>query len=436
MATGEPVVITGLGSVTPLGPDCKSFLDGLRQGQSAGRRLDQIESSDGYYPLDLEHGTKIGAPVLETPPASFLTERKKDRFTRSSIFSVLAAHEALTDAGFELVNDKEGHLRPKTLDPGTIGALVGSHFGGVQTFERSHERFQTRGPRQVSPLTVPGMMPNRPAGDIAEIFGLQGPSFAPVAASASSTYSLSLGLDLLRQKRTEVLLAGGTEAVLTPFVLSAFSNLKATTRRNDSPRTASRPFDAERDGFLPAEGAGILILETISHARNRNATPLAELAGAGMSNDAYHLTDPDPEGHGAREAMQRAIQDAGLTPGDIDYLNAHGTSTPKNDPIESQAIKDLFGPSVEDLRISATKSQIGHLLGADGAVESIASVLALRHNIVPPTINYEHPDPDCDLNYTPNEAVETSINTALVNSFGFGGHNGSVCLRTPQAERS
>lgn len=331
MTESDPVVITGIGTVTPLGPTCDSLLTGLREGRSAGRRLDAVTSPDGYYPLELDHGTKIGAPVLETPPDDFLSSRKKNRLTRADRFAVLAAREALDDARISLEQTDDHHFRPDNLDPSATGVLVGSHFGGIQTFEESYEQYLSKGPRQVSPLTAPGMMPNRAAGEIAEVFGLRGPGFAPVAASASSTYSLGIGLDFLRQKRVDVLLVGGTEAVLTPFVLAAFSNLKATTRRNDSPETASRPFDANRDGFLPGEGAGVLVLERLNHARKRRVVPHAELAGAGMTNDAHHITAPDPE---------------------------------------------------------------------------------------------------CDLDYTPNEPVEADLRTALVNSFGFGGHNASICLRS------
>lgn len=430
MSNSDSVVISGLGAITPLGPDCDTLLDGLKNAESSGKRLDETESPDGYYPLDLEYGTLIGAPVLETPPDDFMSSRKDNRLTRSDKFAVQAAHEALVDAGVELTDNDGGHFSPKKIDPSRIGVLIGSHFGGIQSFEQNFETFRSKGPRRVSPLTAPGMMPNRAAAEVSEIFGLQGPGFAPVAASASSSYSLGVALDILLQKRADIILAGGTEAVLTPFVLAAFSNLKATTRRNDDPQSASRPFDADRDGFLPAEGAGVVVLERKKHALERNVTPDAEFIGAGMNNDAHHITAPDPEGTGAKKAMEQAIRDAGLSPEDVDYLNAHGTSTPKNDPIETRAIRGAFGDVAEKLKISSTKSQLGHLLGADGAVETIATVLALRENFIPPTINYKTPDPECDLDYTPNVSVEASLDVALVNSFGFGGHNASLCLRS------
>ena len=406
----------------------KEFFRGLDDAISGGERMDEVEDDVAGYPLNLDGvKTKAGAPVLDFDPREFMDGKTASRLTRSAQFGLAAARLALEDGGYQLRENEEG----RTLvgeDSNKVGVLMGTGVGGVQAFEENFDRFRDRGRDGVSRFFTPQLMPNSPAGAISIQFGLKGFNFASISACASSSHSIGLASTLLKDGRAEVALAGGVEALMTPLIFAAFSKIKATTRRKDDPKRASRPFDAERDGFLPGEGAGVVVLETLSHARNRGAEIYAELSGFGITEDAHHITAPDPSGEGAARSMEEALERSGCSPADIDYINAHGTSTPLNDKMETLAVKRVFGDRAGEVPLSSTKSQIGHLMGASGAVEAIASVYAIRKSKIPPTINYENPDPDCDLDYTPNEHVRKKIDTLLSNSFGFGGHNGTLCL--------
>ncbi|MFW6421313.1 MAG: beta-ketoacyl-ACP synthase II [Candidatus Bipolaricaulota bacterium] len=427
---GRRIVITGLGLITPIGTGKEAYYRALKEGDSGGKRLDQVTDEGGTYPLELEDvPTKVGAPVLDFDPTVYMGDKKASRLTRASQFSLAASRLALEDAGIGIVSSEEDdRFRLSGIDRDQVGVLMGTGIGGIESFEHNYSRFLSGGPRKVSPFFTPQMMPNSTSGVIAIEYGLRGFSTTNVSACASSTHAIGLASTLLRDGRGRMALAGGTEAVLTPLILAAFAKAKATTRRNDFPLTASRPFDLTRDGFLPAEGAGVVVLETLEAARERGASIYAEIRGFGMSEDATHITAPDPEGQGAFLSMSRALDRACLAPEDVDYVNAHGTSTPLNDAMETRAIKQLFGERAAAVAISSTKSQLGHLMGAAGVVEVAACTFALEQNLIPATINYEESDPDCDLNYTPNKPQEKKVEIALTNSFGFGGHNGTVCL--------
>lgn len=391
--------------------------------------MDRVEADpEEYYPLELETSCKVGAPILDFDTTSYMEPKSAKRLSRADHFSVASAKMSLEDAGITLEEVEEDRYRPANLDPGRAGVLMGTNFGGLRSLENNFTRFQERGSRGVSAYLVPKIMPNSAAGILSIFFGLEGFSVVSSSACASSTHAIAMAASLLKEDRADMVIAGGTEAVITPFMISAFSRIRAITGRNENPKQASRPFDADRDGFLPGEGAGTLILETLDHARDRDVQPYAELLGSGMTDDAHHVTAPSPDGEGARESMRRALENGDVQPEDIDYINAHGTSTPLNDVMETRAIKDLFGDHAGSLSVSSTKSQVGHLLGGAGVTEAIATIYALTRNVIPPTINYENPDPECDLDYTVNEPRERDVNLALSNSFGFGGHNGTLCF--------
>ena len=333
--------------------------------------------------------------------------------------AMVAGTEAVEDSGLEFSRE----------DPARCGAVIGSGIGGLKEIEDQHTRLGKRGPGKLSPFMVPKLMMNAAAGQISMHFGLKGPSMAIASACASATNSLGEAARMIMYGHTDIMLAGGAEAAVTPLGLGGFCALKALSTRNDDPEHASRPFDADRDGFILGEGAGIVVLEEYEHARARGADIYAEMAGYGATADAYHLTAPEPEGQGASEAMAEAIRSAGLDPRDINYINAHGTGTPLNDAMETAAIKRVFGDRAKHIAISSTKSETGHLLGASGGIEVIACALVIRHGVVPPTINLDTPDPECDLDYVPNVAREMPVGAALSNSFGFGGHNACVVLK-------
>lgn len=339
-----------------------------------------------------------------------------DRFTQ---FALVATQEALQDAG----------LRAEEWDAGRIGIIIGTGIGGVGTLLAQAKTLETRGPRRLSPFTIPMIMPNAAAAQVAIVHGITGPSFAVISACATGTNAIGEAASLIRRGDAEVMICGGSEAPLVPVAVASFSIMGALSTRNDEPQRASRPFDAERDGFLPGEGAAILILESREHAEARGVHIYAEVIGYGSTSDATHITAPDEEGRGAAEAMRLALHSAGLKPEEVDYINAHGTSTSLNDKTETRAIRAVFGKHADRLAVSSTKSMIGHLMGAAGAVEAIATVKALETGIVHPTINYEHPDPECDLDYVPNQARKINPRVALSNSFGFGGHNACLAFR-------
>jgi 3-oxoacyl-[acyl-carrier-protein] synthase II len=326
---------------------------------------------------------------------------------------------AWKDAGFE-----DGGY-----DPDRAGVLIGSGVGGIQTLETQHAVLMEKGPRRISPFFIPMMIADMPSGAVSISLGLKGPNYATVSACASGAHALGVAFHTIRDGHADVMIAGGTEAAICPMAVGGFANMKAISPRNDEPERASRPFDAERDGFVLGEGAGIAVLEELEHAKARGATITAEIVGFGATSDAFHITAPAPEGEGAVRAMKAALRDAGLDSSDVDYVNAHGTSTLLNDKYETAAIKTVFGGHAGDMAVSSTKSMTGHLLGAAGGIETISTALALKNSVIPPTINYETPDPECDLDYVPNQARETKVAAALSNSFGFGGHNAVLALR-------
>jgi 3-oxoacyl-[acyl-carrier-protein] synthase II len=334
-------------------------------------------------------------------------------------FAVVAAHGAIQSAGLDV----------NALDADRIGVIIGSGIGGMETFEAQHRTLVERGPGRVSPFFIPMMISDMASGQVSIQFGLKGPNFCTVSACASGAHAIGEALRLLRAGDADVMVAGGSEATITPMALAGFGNARTLSTRNDDPRRASRPFDQDRDGFVIGEGAGVLILETEAHARARNAKVICELAGYGASGDAYHMTAPSEDGDGAARAMARALQDAGMSPADIAYINAHGTSTPTGDPIEVRAVKTVFGDHARSLMMSSTKSMTGHLLGAAGGLEGVITAFAIQRGIVPPTINLEQPDPQCDLDFVPNRSRAHALTGALSNSFGFGGHNVALAMR-------
>jgi 3-oxoacyl-[acyl-carrier-protein] synthase II len=402
------VVVTGMGAITPLGLTVDEYWQGLIEGRSgiAGITLCDIT---GFT-------CQIAGEVKGFNPRDYLDHKEARRMARFSQFVVASSKMAIEDAGLNLSREKADR----------IGVLIGNGIGGFPEAEEGHRVLLDRGGMRLTPFFMPIILPNMAAGQISLIFGLKGFSSTITTACAAATQAIGDALEVIRQNKADVMVAGGTEAAISPTGIAGFCVMKALTTRNDEPTKASRPFDAKRDGFVPSEGAGVLILESLEHALRRGARIYAEAAGVGISSDAYHVTAPDADGSGAIRAMQWAIEDAHLKPNEIDYINAHGTSTSINDRIETLAIKTLFGDYAHQLPISSTKSMIGHLLGASGAVEGIACVKAITEGIIHPTINYEYPDPDCDLDYVPNVARRKDVKAALSNSFGFGGQN--ACL--------
>lgn len=407
----QRVVVTGLGAVTPFGVGVAALWDGLRAGRSAVGRITRFDATQ----MDCQ----IGAEVRDFDPLQFLERKEARRMDRYTQFAVAAAHMAVADAGLDL----------GALDRDRIGVYFGSGIGGMETFSEQMEVLLTRGPGRVSPFLIPMMITNMAAGTLAIHFGLKGPNMTTVTACSSANNAIGEAFDALRRGKAEVMLTGGAEAAFVPIAVAGFAAMKALSTRNDEPEKASRPFDAQRDGFVMGEGGAVLILETLAHARRRGARIYAEVIGYGMAADAYHMVQPPDSGEGGARAMRRALADAGIGPGEIDYINAHGTSTPQGDIAETRAIKDVFGDHARRLAVSSTKSMHGHLLGAAGAVEAMACILALREQLLPPTINQETPDPECDLDYVPNAARPARVETALSNSFGFGGQNATIILR-------
>ena len=402
------VVITGLGAVTPIGNSVSAYWSGL------------TKASNGVAPITLfdasRHACRFAAEVKDFDPIGVLDPKEAKRWDRFCQFGVVAAKEALAESGLE-INDSNRQR---------IGVIIGSGVGGLLTMETQAHVLEGKGPGRVSPFTVPMMIPNMATGLAAIALGAQGPSSAVATACAAGSNAIGDAFRLLQQGHADVMICGGAESAITPLGVAGFASAKALSFRNDDPATASRPFDAERDGFVIGEGAGVLVLESLEHAQGRGAQILGEVIGYAMSCDAHHITSPIPGGTGGARAMSLAIADAGLEPEDIDYVNAHGTSTPANDSNETSAIKTALGDRAKQIPVSSTKSMTGHLLGGSGGIEAVAAVLALRHGVIPPTINHQNPDPACDLDIVPNQAREQIISTALSNSFGFGGHN--VCL--------
>jgi len=409
--TKPKVVVTGLGAVAPNGNNLEEFWSALITGKSG---IDEIRS----YATE-DHSVKIAGEIKNFNYEEHIDRKDARKLDRFTILALVAAQEAITNA----------KLDSSKFDPNKIGVIIGSGVGGVATLIEQQHVLETKGPKRVSPHFVPKMIANIAAGHIAIKWNLKGPNQTVVSACASATDAIGIALRLIQAGDAEAIITGGSEASVLPLTIAGFANMRALSTRNDEPKQASRPFDLDRDGFVLSEGAGILVIETEQHALARNAPILAELAGYGASDDAFHVTQPSVGGAGGAIAMQRAITDANMTPNDLSYINAHGTSTPYNDKNESNAIRTVFGNHADKIKISSTKSMTGHLLGASGAVEAIASVKALEKQIAPPTINLKTPDPECDLNCIPNKAQNFEINSVMSNSFGFGGHNGVLVFK-------
>lgn len=405
------VAITGIGVISPVGIGKESFWEALKAGRSGIGPVTRF-ATDGFP-------TRIAGEVKGFDPAAYMDKKDIKRMDRFAQYAVAASKMAVADAGLDL--EKEERER--------IGVVLGTGIGGTETFEEQHQILLERGPGRISPFFIPMMIANMGAAQIAIQLGLGGPNYTVVNACAASANALGAALRTIQWGEAEIVISGGAEASVTPMALGGFCAMKALSTRNEEPERASRPFDRLRDGFVLGEGAGVLVLEELEHARKRGARIYAELAGYGCTADAYHITAPAPDAEGAARAMRLALADAGLASEDVAYINAHGTSTDLNDRLETEAIKKVFGPRAYALAISSTKSMTGHLLGAAGAVELIATVLAVEEGVVPPTINYEHPDPACDLDYVPNAARRLDIEAALSNSLGFGGHNVTLAVK-------
>jgi 3-oxoacyl-[acyl-carrier-protein] synthase II len=405
----ERVVVTGLGAVTPLGNDVATYWAGLVAGRSGAGPITAYDAAD--------QAVRIAAEIKDFDAVSLLGPRQARRTDSYVQVALVAADQAVADAGLDF--EEDGYAQDTAV-------LLGTAVGGITTLLENAYVLRDRGARRVSPLMIPMMMSNAAAGEIAIRFGLRGLTLSVVSACATGTHAIGEAARLVRTGAASTVVCGGSDAGMHPLALAAFNNMQAVSRRNEEPERASRPFDANRDGFVLGEGAGVLILESLTQAERRGARIYAEVAGYGASTDAFHITAPDEQGTGAVLSMERALRDAGLGPEEIDYINAHGTSTPLNDASETRAIREVFGEYADRIPVSSTKSMIGHLLGAAGAVEAIACIKSLETGILHPTINYETPDPACDLDYIPNQARETHPRTALSNSFGFGGHNATI----------
>jgi|SRR5579863_7566292 3-oxoacyl-[acyl-carrier-protein] synthase II len=408
----ERVVVTGLGVVSNIGTDVPAFWDGLVSGRSG---IDRIQSFDASG-----LSTHIAGEVRNFSFDMKLGKRM-DRFAQ---FAFSAAQQALAQAGLMPEDGGAAHV-----DPDRIGVCIGTGIGGEPFLEAQHTKFLEKGPGRFHPLTVPIIIANMASANVAIHHKLHGPNLCVSTACATGNHSIGMALDIIRAGRADAMLAGGTEAVITAFGIDGYSQLRALSTRNEDPKGASRPFSKGRDGFVLAEGAGVLMLESLSHARKRGAEILAEVAGFGMTSDGYHLTAPHPEGLGAVRAIQLAIRDAGLNPEDVDYINAHGTSTDLNDALETRAIKTVFGDHARKLAVSSIKSMVGHSLGGSAGIEAVASVLTVKHGVLPPTINLTEPDPELDLDYVPLQARQQPVNAILSNSFAFGGHNAVVAFK-------
>jgi len=402
------VVVTGIGAVTPIGNNIEEYLLGLQKGANGVSNITLFDAQ--------QHPCKFAAEVKNLQLENFIEPKESKRWDRFSQFGVIAAKQAFQDSGLEI----------NETNASRVGVIIGSGVGGLLTMETQAQTLSHRGPKRVSPFTVPMMIPNMATGLAAIALGAKGPSSSVSTACAAGSNAIGDSFRLLQLGKADVMICGGAEASITPLGVAGFASAKALSFRNDSPETASRPFDAERDGFVIGEGSGILILETLEHAKNRDAKIYAEIVGYGTTCDAHHITSPSPGGTGGAAAINLALEDASLEVDKVDYINAHGTSTSANDKNETSAIKSIFKDRSYLIPVSSTKSMTGHLLGGSGGIEAVACILSLTHNFIPPTINYVNQDPDCDLDYVPNIARDAQIRAALSNSFGFGGHN--VCL--------
>jgi 3-oxoacyl-[acyl-carrier-protein] synthase II len=406
--TRRRVVITGMGTVNPLGSEVPEFWRALCAGKSGIGQIELFDTSD--------FKVHFGGQVKNFNPEAALDAKTARRLDRFAQFGQVAAISAVKDSGLDFSKE----------DPFRCGVIIGSGIGGLMEFEEQHGRYYKGGPGKISPFVIPKMIANGASGNISIHFGLKGPNTAVATACASGANAIGDALRAIQWDYADIMVTGGAEAAMTPMGLGGFISARALSTRNEDPQRASRPFDKDRDGFVLSEGAGVIVLEELEHAKRRGATMMGEILGCGCTADAHNITAPHPEGEGAARAMELALQDARLNPEDIQYINAHGTSTELGDEAETRAIKKVFGPDARKLAISSTKSMIGHLLGASGGVELIACALTIRQGVIHPTINYDTPDPACDLDYVPNTARETRVRRAISNSFGFGGHN--CCL--------
>lgn len=407
------IVVTGMGALTPLGNDAGQFWEGLLAGRSGLRKV------TAFDPEALP--CKVAGEVVDFNPADWMDAKDAKRNDRFTQFAVAASRMAMTDAGLET---------NKLADPVRFGCILGSGIGGLDTIEKQTFRLWESGPRRVSPFMIPMLISNMASGVVAIEVGAMGPNYGIVSACATASHAIGDCLRILRAGEADVMLAGGSEASITQLGFAGFCNMKAMgTGFNGDPEKASRPFDARRDGFIMGEGSGVLVLETLEHARARGARILCEVAGHAATCDAYHITSPDPSGRGLQACIRNCLKDARIEASEVDYINAHGTSTPYNDKTESAAIKVVFGEHAYKLKVSSTKSMTGHLLGAAGGIEAIACIQTIRTGRIPPTTNYEHPDPECDLNFVPNRAIEHPVRVALSNNLGFGGHNATVAFK-------
>jgi 3-oxoacyl-[acyl-carrier-protein] synthase II len=404
----QRVVVTGLGAVTPIGNTVADYWEGLTSAKNGVKAITLFDAA--------QHACRFAAEVKNFDPSGFIEPKDAKRWDRFCKFGVVAAKQALADSGLTITPDNAHR----------IGVSIGSGVGGLLTMETQAHVLKDKAPGRVSPFTVPMMIPNMATGLAAIALGAKGPSSAVATACAAGSNAIGDAFQLLQLGKADAMICGGAESAITPLGVAGFASAKALSFRNDDPSSASRPFDKTRDGFVIGEGSGMLVLETLAHAEARSATILAEIVGYGTTCDAHHITSPTPGGVGGAAAMRLALEDGGIAADSVDYVNAHGTSTPANDSNETAAIKSALGSHANDIPVSSTKSMTGHLLGGSGGIEAVACVLALRNGVVPPTINYNNPDPECDLDVVPNTARELTLETVLSNSFGFGGHN--VCL--------
>jgi 3-oxoacyl-[acyl-carrier-protein] synthase II len=406
------VVVTGLGAITPVGNDVATTWRAIVEGKPGAGPITKFDAAK--FPV------RFACEVKGFDPLQYMDRKEAKRADAYAQYAIAGAAQAMADAAL---------TDPSMYDPDRVGVILGSGIGGLKSFEEQHDTYRERGASKISPFFIPMFIADIAAGLVSMRFNAKGPNYATVSACATSAHAIGDAFRTIQYGDADIIITGGSEATVTPMAIGGFANMKALSERNESPETASRPFDQTRDGFVMGEGAGVVVLEDYEHAVKRGAHVYAEIVGYGATGDAYHLTAPAPDGEGAQRAMRRAMADAKLEPTDIDYINAHGTSTPANDLNETKAIKAVFGDIASEVNVSSTKSMTGHMLGAAGAVEFIICTLAVRDCVVPPTINYEHPDPELDLNYTPNRAVRRDVEIALSNSFGFGGHNVTLAVR-------
>lgn len=411
MSEKRRVVITGLGVISPLGNRIDDFWNSLIAGKSGIQRITQFDPT--------QYTSQIAGEVKDFDSHSYISPKDKRRMDKFVQYAIVAAHQAVADAQLDLKNE----------DPFQTGVLLGSGIGSLFTIQEQTKVLVERGPAKLSPFTIPMLIINMASGWVAISLGVKGPNSAVATACASGNHAIGDAFRIIQRGDAQAMITGGTESCVCQTGVGAFCAMKALSTRNNEPEKASRPFDKHRDGFVMAEGAGVLILEDLEHAKRRGASIYAEIIGYGMSGDAYHMTAPDPDGAGAARAMSEALRDAQIKPDEVSYINAHGTSTPLNDKVETLAVKKIFAERAKEIPVSSTKSMTGHLLGAAGAIEFIICCLSIKNNIIAPTINYEVPDPDCDLDYVPNQARKAEVDVAMSNSLGFGGHNATLILR-------